>query len=345
MFDHAAELMAEVAQGHDVALAIVIGVDGSAPRPVGTSMLVTLDGRVHGSISGGCVESAVVARAELVLAGEDPTTELFGWTDATAFAAGLTCGGTIEVVVTRVGPATSADVLDRFAAAAVGNDSTVGVCSDGTFVTDVDPVARGVQRLDRCGDVMVVVSCRPAAQFVIYGALDVAAALASLARLNGYEVTVCDPRPTFTTAARFPDAHHVVVQRPDAHLASIPEDPRTVVCVLTHEERFETPVLAAALGRDVAYVGAMGSRATHRVRVERLLTAGVTAAELDRLNSPIGLDLGGSSPAETALSIMAEVVAVQNGRSGGRLRATAGPLHSTLRSGAAAPLPATPGRG
>ena len=134
----------------------------------------------------------------------------------------------------------------------------------------------------------------------------------------------------FATAARFPSAAEVVVQWPSDYLAGTPTDARTVVCLLSHDEKVDLPLLAEALRRDVAYVGAMGSRRTHDNRMLRLREAGLAAAELDRLHSPIGLDLGASSPQETAVSILAEVLATRSGASGAPLRARSGPIHSPI---------------
>jgi xanthine dehydrogenase accessory factor len=162
---------------------------------------------------------------------------------------------------------------------------------------------------------------------LIFGAVDFAGALSDAASLLGYRVTVCDARAVFATPERFPSAAEVVVEWPSDYLARTETDPRTVICVLTHDEKFDLPLLGTALGLDVAYVGAMGSRRTHDRRMLRLAESGVPAAQLDRLHSPIGLDLGASSPQETAVSILAEVLAARSGASGAPLRARRGPIH------------------
>ena len=162
---------------------------------------------------------------------------------------------------------------------------------------------------------------------LIFGAVDFASALSAAASLLGYRVTVCDARAVFATAERFPTAAEVVVEWPSDYLARTETDARTVVCVLTHDEKFDLPLLTTALNLDVAYVGAMGSRRTHERRMSRLREAGISAAALDRLHSPIGLDLGASSPEETAVSILAEVLLARSGASGEPLRSTPGPIH------------------
>jgi len=164
---------------------------------------------------------------------------------------------------------------------------------------------------------------------LIFGAVDFASALSAAASLLGYRVTVCDARAVFATPERFPAAAEVVVEWPSDYLARTETDARTVVCVLTHDEKFDLPLLTTALNLDVAYVGAMGSRRTHERRMLRLREAGLPAAALARLHSPIGLDLGASSPAETAVSILAEVLAVRSGASGRPLGSRPGPIHPT----------------
>jgi len=177
-----------------------------------------------------------------------------------------------------------------------------------------------------------VAAYAPRPRMLVFGAIDFAAAVAHVGSFLGYRVTVCDARPVFATASRFPAADEVVVEWPHRYLAAEVEagriDPRTVLCVLTHDPKFDVPLLEVALRMpQVAYVGAMGSRRTHEDRVERLREAGLTDAELDRLSSPIGLDLGARTPEETAVSIAAEIVALQWGGQGRRLQDTSGAIH------------------
>ncbi|MEU9775754.1 XdhC/CoxI family protein [Streptomyces sp. NPDC047968] len=181
----------------------------------------------------------------------------------------------------------------------------------------------------RCGRslTLLVESSVPAPRMIVFGAIDFAAALVRVGRFLGYHVTVCDARPVFATRARFPEADEVVVEWPHRYLASTGVDGRTVLCVLTHDAKFDVPLLEAALRLPVAYVGAMGSRRTHEDRNRRLREAGVTELELARLRSPIGLDLGARTPEETALSIGAEIVASRRGGSGVPLTGAHTPIH------------------
>jgi xanthine dehydrogenase accessory factor len=188
---------------------------------------------------------------------------------------------------------------------------------------------------ERRGDdlTLFVNSFAPAARMVVFGAIDFAAAVARVGAFLGYRVTVCDARPVFATPKRFPDAHEVVVEWPHRYLQAEVDagrvDERTVLCVLTHDPKFDVPLLEVALRLPVAYVGAMGSRRTHDERLERLREAGLTAEEIGRLSSPIGLDLGARTPEETAVSIAAEIIAGRWGGSGERLAGTEGPIHAT----------------
>jgi len=175
-------------------------------------------------------------------------------------------------------------------------------------------------------------SFEPPPRMLVFGAIDFAAAMARLGVFLGYRVTVCDARPVFATRSRFPDAHEVVVDWPHRYLQTERDtgrvDSRTVVTVLTHDPKFDVPVLAAALRMDLAYVGAMGSRRTHSDRLERLREVGVTTEELARLSSPVGLDLGARTPEETAVSIAAELISLRWGGRGSRLSEAEGPIHA-----------------
>ncbi|MGW0779205.1 XdhC family protein [Streptomyces sp. NPDC002913] len=181
----------------------------------------------------------------------------------------------------------------------------------------------------RCGSplTLLVESSVPPPRMIVFGAIDFAAALVRAGRFLGYRVTVCDARPVFATAARFPDADEIVVDWPHRYLATTDVDARTVLCVLTHDAKFDVPLLELALRLPVAYVGAMGSRRTHLERNERLREAGVTERQLAALHSPIGLDLGARTPEETALSIAAEIVADLRGGTGLPLKGAHTPIH------------------
>ncbi|MDH6181547.1 xanthine dehydrogenase accessory factor [Microbacteriaceae bacterium SG_E_30_P1] len=293
MHEIADRLLAAAAAGHPIAVATAISVEGSAPRTVGTSM--AYDGiAVIGSIAGGCVEGAVVDACEEVLADGRPRTVEYGVDDETAFSVGLTCGGQLRIHV---------QLLDDRLLGALRESQPLEVCRD---YTEPAPVQR---------------------RMIIVGAMEFSAALSAAARMLGYAVTVCDPRPLFATPERFPGAS-VVVQWPTEYLRSVDLDNNTAVCVLSHDWRFDSEVLAMALSSGAGYVGAMGSRRTHERRVASLKELGVGGEAIARLHSPIGLDVGASTPEETAVSILAEVLAVRTGASTRSLASTQGPIHS-----------------
>ena len=358
-------------QGATVAVASVIATSHSAPRQPGAVLGLHPDGDVLGSVSGGCVEGAVVEVATQVLDSGVPQRLSYGVSDDEAFSVGLTCGGTIEVFVRAIERATVdfddlATRLDRTEPVAVvtviehvaipgmaGRCLVVtadGVRGDGGVLDDaslggldramVDEAramlatgATGLRHLGARGerrreDVTVFVeSFAPRPRLLIFGAVDFSAALASMGRFLGYHVTVCDARARFATSARFPDADEVVVDWPHRFLARSEVDARTAICVLTHDPKFDVPVLQEALRTSAAYLGVMGSRRTHDDRLRRLREVGVAEHELARLHSPIGLDLGARTPAETAVSIAAELVLDRHGGTGQPLRDTAGAIH------------------
>lgn len=291
------------------AVASVVAVRGSAPRPVGAAMAVSGSGEVVGSVSGGCVEGAVYELALQVLATGQPVLESFGYSDDSAFAVGLTCGGELDVLVQPSSPV----LLEALRLAREGRPVTLrhALPGGGEFVEHWEPPPR----------------------LLVFGAIDYAAAVAEIGRFLGYRVTVCDARPIFATPARFPAAHEVVVDWPHRYLVSTYTDSRTAVCVLTHDPKFDVPVLVEALRRPLAFVGALGSRRTHASRLSRLRSAGLSPLELSRLRSPIGLDLGGRTPEETAVSIAAELVAVRYGGTGVALSCLDTPIHKVVAHG------------
>ncbi|MEU3254839.1 XdhC/CoxI family protein [Streptomyces sp. NPDC006997] len=213
-------------------------------------------------------------------------------------------------------------VAEARAALDAGRTGTVELCAAGERGAD--------------GPTLLVEAGTPPPRMIVFGAVDFAGALVRVGKFLGYHVTVCDARPVFTTRARFPEADEVVVEWPHRYLRGTRTDARTVLCVLTHDAKFDVPLLEVALRLPVAFVGAMGSRRTHAERNRRLREAGVSEAELGRLRSPIGLDLGGRTPEETALSIAAEVVAARGGGTGRPLTGLAAPIH---RPGSAVLVP------
>ena len=354
------------AQGRPVTIARVVDLEGSGPRAPGAAMAVSADGEVLGSVSGGCVEGAVVQAALDVLATAGRPVLSFGYSDDDAFAVGLTCGGTIQLFLQ---PLAELTVYAQWAAAvragvpvalatmiagpAAGGTLLVGAGPGVEAGTLGDPELDRVVARDAAGELAIgstrvrrygprgearrdevsifIESFVPPARMIIFGAVDFASALSQVAKVLGYRVTLCDARQVFATRTRFPDADEVVVDWPHRLLARIgPElTARDVICVLTHEAKFDVPAIVAALDTEVGYLGAMGSRRTHDDRIRRLREAGVGEVGLARLRSPIGLDLGALTPEETAVSICAELIAIRTGvdpavRS---LSTTAGPIH------------------
>lgn len=344
-------------------LATVVRVSRSAPRDPGAAMAVGPDDEVAGSVSGGCVEGAVFELAREVVADGEARLETFGYSDEDASAVGLTCGGEITLLVRPVTPEFDPAFGAVTESVAAGEPVTVatvtggpaprGAClavwpdrvAGGLGTTGLDAAvtadARGELALGATGlrhygprgqrreDAVEVFlqSFAPPPRMLVFGAIDYAAAVARIGVFLGYRVTVCDARPVFATPRRFPDGVEVVVDWPHRHLRETGTDDRTVICVLTHDPKFDVPLLIEALRRPAAYIGAMGSRRTHTDRMERLAEAGLTARELSRLRSPVGLDLGARTPEEVAVSVAAEIVALRWGGSGAPLTVTEGAVH------------------
>ncbi|MFF3576552.1 XdhC family protein [Streptomyces mirabilis] len=351
------------AAGSPFGLATVVTVSRSAPRDPGAAMAVGPGDEVVGSVSGGCVEGAVFELAQEVVASGVARLETFGYSDEDAFAVGLTCGGEITLLIRRVTPAEDpsfAAVADSVAAGrpvtvatviegpaplgatlAVWPDEVAGSLGSTGLDVAVTADARGelaqgatIRRHygphgERREDAVTVFlhSFAPPPRMLVFGAIDYAAAVARIGDFLGYRVTVCDARPVFATAKRFPAGVEVVVDWPHRYLRGTTTDARTVICVLTHDPKFDVPLLEEALRRPAAYIGAMGSRRTHDDRRKRLIDAGLSEGELSRLRSPVGLDLGARTPQEVAVSVAAEIVALRWGGSGAPLTATGGAIH------------------
>lgn len=378
-------------QGLQVGLATVVAVHGSAPRQPGAALALGPGENVAGSVSGGCVEGAVLDLAREAAEGAGPALHTFGYSDQDAFAVGLTCGGVIEVFVevldarqhpwlaevfasvergepvalvtlvgaphagstpqlaslsftagTRAGvgpgPRVGVEVGAKMAiwptraAGSLGDselDAAVAVDARGMLAGGATGVRHyGPTGERRGGELAVFVeSFAPPPRMYVFGAIDFAAAVAHMGVFLGYHVTVCDARATFATPRRFPQAHEVVVDWPHRLLGRSQIDERTVVVVLTHDPKFDVPLLEVALRSPARYIGALGSRRTHLARLAQLREAGVPPGELARLRSPIGLDLGGRTPEETAVSIAAEIVQTRWGGSGAPLSLTRGAIH------------------
>jgi xanthine dehydrogenase accessory factor len=306
------------ARGDRVALATVVATRRSAPRPVGSKLVVSESGELLGSVSGGCVESDVALQAAEVIAEGTPRLLTYGIADEQAWSIGLPCGGEIDVFVERFegelngSPGVTLTVLE-------------GERAGERRAVPLDEVERGPSRvLELEGETVFADVVAPPPGLVVVGATDTAEELCRAAKALGWRTTVIDPRPALVTRERLPSPDELVTAWPD----ELDADADTAVVVLTHEERLDVPALNAALAGPAFYIGAIGSRRTQAKRRERLLDAGLTDEQLDRLAGPAGLDLGAHTPAETAVSILAEVLAVREGRSGGRLVERSGPIHS-----------------
>ncbi len=364
------ELMTWWRDGAEVGMGTVVATWHSAPRPPGASMLVGPGDEAVGSVSGGCVEGAVYDLAQTVRETGVPVMQRYGISDEDAFAVGLTCGGILDVYVEKVSrqtfpelgqvaeeiaaerPVAIATVIEHPDESRVGrrmlihpDDHTGSIGSrraDDAVVDDVrgllaaghsETLTYGPDGQRRGEGMRVFASVHaPAPRMLVFGAIDFAAACARIGKFLGYRVTVCDARPVFATATRFPDADEVIVEWPHRYLAAQVEegslDERTVICVLTHDPKFDVPLLKVALALpDIAYIGAMGSRRTHDDRLARLREEGVSEEEIQRLSSPIGLDLGSRTPEETAVSIAAEIISARWGGDGGRLSHASGAIH------------------
>ena len=319
-----------VADGLRAATATVVGTERSAPRQPGAVLAVSERGDVAGSVTGGCVEPAVYEEAQDVLGGGPPRLVSYGIADEEAFEVGLPCGGTVHIFVDALAPDLVAPLRDaieaeRPAALAVtvaGGEPGRKQLVFGDAETDGaldgaarELLARGESAIVRVGNEEVFVSSfAPRPRMYVFGAVDHAAAVASVGRFLGFRVTVCDARAKFVTRERFPDVDELVVEWPDRFLAAAPVDERTAICVLTHDHKFDVPVLKVALGTRAGYIGAMGARRTNAERAERLRAEGVIDADLERIHAPIGLDIGSRTPEEVAVAIAAEIVAVRRGK-------------------------------
>jgi xanthine dehydrogenase accessory factor len=303
-----------------VATATVVGTERSAPRDPGAVLAVSERGEVAGSVTGGCVEPAVYQEAEEVLAGAGPRLKTYGIADEEAFEVGLPCGGTVHIFVDALDPAVVAPLAEairderpvalevRVSGADAGAKRLVAPEDGGPAAA---MLARGETGLvDVAGEQVFVSSFVPRAQMYVFGAVDHAAAVAAIGRFLGYRVTVCDARAKFATAERFPDVDELVVEWPDRFLAQAPIDERTAICVLTHDHKFDVPLLKVAVESNAGYIGAMGSRRTTEERERLLREEGVTDEQLGRIHAPIGLRLGARGPEEVAVAIAAELVQV-----------------------------------
>ncbi len=313
--------------GCRVALATVIRTWGSSPRPVGSMLVVDERCHVVGSVSGGCVEGAVVEEGLAVIGHGRPRMLEYGVSDEQALGVGLACGGTIRIFVERFGEPGDRFQPDLVDALVARRDASGGAVlalhlpegdralvdtGGGSALAQLaaEAVRRDASRwVEHDGaDCLLQVFNAPL-RLVVVGAVHVAQLLVSMARSAGYAVTVVDPRTAFATETRFPGVT-LIHQWPGPALEALQPDARTAVVTLTHDAKLDEPALAGALASDAFYIGALGSRKTHAGRLERLAARGVSQQALQRIHGPVGLNIGARSPAEIALSIMAEITQV-----------------------------------
>jgi xanthine dehydrogenase accessory factor len=280
------------ADGRGVAIATVVTTWGSSPRPPGSKLAVDDRGEFVGSVSGGCIEAAVVDAALEIIGGGKPRVLELGVADETAWSVGLACGGTIRVHVNRITPALlEAARAPRPIALATrldsGEQTLIAATGDRAEVIDgvlIEPIAAPLR-------------------LIVVGAVHVASPLAAMARLAGFAVTIVEPRRAWASAVRFPD-ESIVSAWPDEAIRELAPDARTAIVTLTHDPKLDDPALIAALASPAFYIGCLGSKKTHAARLERLASAG----DLARLHGPVGLPIGARSPAEIAISILGEIV-------------------------------------
>jgi xanthine dehydrogenase accessory factor len=351
-------------EGRRVVAATLVETVGSAPLDPGAEMLVDDSGRIEGSVTGGCVEGALVEEAQGVLAGAPPRVATYGISDQQAADVGLMCGGTVRVFVHELGEpqremlAVTKEAIEAARPIALttllegsGAGTKMVVTRDGTVgslgMTElldksvereaggfIDQGRSALRRYSRKGEVMgseigvAIQAFSLPPSMVIFGAIDFSAALAKIADDIGYRVTIVDAREAFLQSPRFGEHAEVVVDWPDRYLATRELGANDAVLVFTHDPKFDEPALLSALQSEAGYIGALGSRRTQAEREQRLRAQGATDDDIARLSAPCGLDLGARTPAETAVAVLAEILALRAGKRGGPLADSSGPIHT-----------------
>ena len=323
-----ATVLAWLDEGRDCALATVIETWGSSPRPVGSQLLVDSSGDFTGSVSGGCVEGAVITTAREALSSGNPELLKFGVSDNDAWEVGLACGGTIRVFVA---PCPEHDIVAAIAQAyekkqsavlvtcLTDNSHQLAIDTLDVFAGELRSACEQAVRMDKSryveiGDEQFFIQVHSLPlRLLVIGAVHIAQALIPFARTAGYRVELIDPRRAFASVDRFPDAE-LSHQWPDVALQRLQPDRRTAVVTLTHDSKLDEPALQRALGSEAFYVGALGSRRTHDARCKRLLDSGVSEADVARIHAPIGLDIGAATPVEIAIAIIADITATLRGK-------------------------------
>ncbi len=297
--------------GRGAVLATVVETWGSAPRQAGSQLVISGAGEIMGSVSGGCVEGAVMIEATEALTDGVPRLLTFGVSDDSAFAVGLACGGTIRVLVDPVGAGLPAQMLaDLVALRAARAPCALRVNFETWAHELVAPTQDLLERfrMDRSGvdGAWFTAIHNPPLRLIVVGAVHIAQPLLAMARLCGFDCTLVDPRAAFATAARFPDTT-ILDDWPDDALHSLGLDARTAVVTLTHDAKLDDPAIVTALSANVFYIGSLGSTRTHAKRLERLSMAGLPDEDLARIHAPVGLNIGAKTPAEIAISILAQI--------------------------------------
>jgi xanthine dehydrogenase accessory factor len=355
-------------EGRRFVQALLVEVEGSAPLPVGAMMVIDGEGAIEGSLTGGCVEGAVVTEAEALMAGErGPGVLTYGISDELAGTVGLMCGGTVHIFIAEPTGDVGATELAVLDAHGDGHTAAVATLLDGdqagarlavigeTFTGTLGRqelldrnVAResagllqeGKTTIRRFGDDGATLgddlrvhirSYAPPPQMWIFGAIDFSAALAPFASQIGYRVRICDARDRFARSARFSSVAEVMIGWPQEVMRGVKLGPRDAVLVFTHDSKFDEPALLAALATGAGYIGALGSRQTTADRERRLRAAGATDEDIDRIHAPCGLDIGSRTAEETAVSVLAEIISSRADRVARPLRDTSGPIHSRDR--------------
>ena len=316
---------------HTLALAFTLRTWGSAPRPVGSMLAISDNGKFEGSVSGGCVENSVIEESKEVISTGDPKRLTYGVTDDTAWSLGLPCGGTIELLLIRLNDQAFAQNLLQQSPTtlyiqlstgkmAIGHSGHwSGELAQDTGFSQISEKLIDSAHVDAQVNEELDVFVRPFAdpwRLLIVGAVHIAQPLSAMASLAGFQVTIIDPRSAYLTPDRFPELP-LVNDWPDVALAELKPDERTAVVVLSHDHKIDDPALEAALLSPAFYIGALGSRRNHNRRVERLLQNDVTDDQVKRIHAPIGLDIGGSSAGEIAVSVVAQLIGIRNQRFSG----------------------------
>ncbi|MDH2910770.1 MAG: XdhC family protein [Candidatus Eremiobacteraeota bacterium] len=327
-------------EGRRMVLATLVAVRGSSARDPGAAFAVSDRDELVGAIGGGCVEAALVEEAREIFRSGRARTLAYQVSEREAADLGIRCGGEMTILLDSLEAGYCAEVErtgDEIVAHALRLDgeaigARMAIYAERCYGTLGDPnldralaarardlSLRAAAEIDLEGARIFLAPKRVAPHLYLFGALDFAAATIDVAHVLGYVVTLCDARAAFATKERFPNADRIVVGWPHEFLASAPIDERSAIVSFTHDEKFDVPLLLAAVRSRAGYVGALGSRTTHAHRIAALREAGMTDAELSRLCAPVGLDIGARTPEETALAVLAEIVAVERGRSGGSL--------------------------